>query len=44
MATDKLIIVSGDGHAEAPPEVWDEYADPEYREHLSSARRTMRDS
>ena len=38
MATDKLIIVSGDGHAEAPPEVWDEYADPEYREHLSSAR------
>jgi predicted TIM-barrel fold metal-dependent hydrolase len=37
MSTDKLIIVSGDGHAEAPPEVWEEYLDPEYREHLPSA-------
>jgi predicted TIM-barrel fold metal-dependent hydrolase len=37
MGTDKLIIVSGDGHAEAPPEVWEEYLDPQYREHLPEA-------
>jgi predicted TIM-barrel fold metal-dependent hydrolase len=37
MATDKLIIVSGDGHAQAPPEVWNDYLDPEYREHLPAA-------
>ncbi len=37
MSTDKIIMVSGDGHAEAPPEVWEEYLDPEYREYLPAA-------
>lgn len=37
MGTDKVIIFSGDGHAEPPPEVWKEYLEPEYHEFLPSA-------
>jgi predicted TIM-barrel fold metal-dependent hydrolase len=34
MSTDKVIIVSGDGHAEPPKEVWKDYLEEEHHEHL----------
>jgi predicted TIM-barrel fold metal-dependent hydrolase len=34
MSNDKVIIVSGDGHAEPPKEVWKDYLEAEYHEHL----------
>jgi predicted TIM-barrel fold metal-dependent hydrolase len=34
MGNDKIIIVSGDGHAEPPKEVWKDYLEEEYHEHL----------
>ena len=33
---DKLIVVSVDSHAQAPPEVWAEYLETRYHEHLPS--------
>jgi predicted TIM-barrel fold metal-dependent hydrolase len=37
-ASDKLTIVSVDSHAIAPPEKWDEYVDPRFREHVEALR------
>src|SRR3990172_2779697 len=37
MSADKVIIVSGDGHADAPTDVWEHYLDPEFQEHLPMA-------
>ena len=33
--TDKLIVVSMDSHAQAPPEAWPEYLEERYHEHLA---------
>ena len=33
---DELIIVSVDSHAQAPPEAWPEYLEPQYHEYLPS--------
>ena len=37
MSTHNLIIVSGDGHAEPPPEVWKDYLEPELHDALPAA-------
>lgn len=37
MSEEKLIIVSGDSHAEPPPEVWKDYLESEYHEYLLNA-------
>jgi predicted TIM-barrel fold metal-dependent hydrolase len=31
---EKLLVVSADGHAVMPPDLWSEYLDPKYHEHL----------
>ena len=35
---DRLIMVSGDSHAQPPPEVWDTYVEPRYRDLLPRLR------
>ena len=35
---DRLILVSGDSHAVAPPELWPEYLDTEYHGYLPEMR------
>jgi predicted TIM-barrel fold metal-dependent hydrolase len=37
MSSEKLVIVSGDGHAEPPAEVWKDYLESKYHEHLPTA-------
>jgi predicted TIM-barrel fold metal-dependent hydrolase len=37
-ASEKLTIVSVDSHAIAPPETWDDYVDPRFREHVETLR------
>ena len=36
--SERLTIVSGDGHAEIPPDVWSHYLDSEFHEYLPLAR------
>ena len=33
-----LIIVSADGHGSMPPELWEQYLEPEFHEHLPRLR------
>jgi predicted TIM-barrel fold metal-dependent hydrolase len=35
---DRLIVVSGDSHAQPPPDVWDTYVEPRYRDLLPRLR------
>ena len=35
---DPLIIVSADGHGSMPPELWEQYLEPEFHEHLPQLR------
>jgi predicted TIM-barrel fold metal-dependent hydrolase len=35
---DRMLIVSADGHAVMPPELWSEYLEPEFHEHLPRLR------
>src|SRR6476619_4381486 len=35
---DSLVMVSADSHASMPPELWDQYLEPEFHEHLPRLR------
>jgi predicted TIM-barrel fold metal-dependent hydrolase len=38
MSDEKLVIVSSDSHAAMPSELWTEYLDPQYHQHLDQIR------